>query len=124
MSTAGILEALLIANEGVPLAPQRMFPGADDEGVLVCTTDASGVDGVGGYAFAADLPGVVWLVSEWWPQNVAEMLARGAMTSAERAAEAEVEGDMPTVSMPAAELFGAWAVAAAAAEARGAAPSA
>eukprot|EP00965_Chrysotila_dentata_P035189 1170832-Pleurochrysis_carterae.AAC.1 len=52
------------------------------------------------------------------------MLARGAMTPTERAAEAGVEGDMPTVSMPAAELFGVWAVAAAAAEARGAAPSA
>eukprot|EP00965_Chrysotila_dentata_P104578 3453801-Pleurochrysis_carterae.AAC.1 len=39
----------------------------DAEGAITCTTDASGVDGVGGYAFAADAPGEVWLVSEWWP---------------------------------------------------------
>eukprot|EP00965_Chrysotila_dentata_P161922 5347780-Pleurochrysis_carterae.AAC.1 len=52
------------------------------------------------------------------------MLARGAMTSAERATEAAAQGELPTVSMPAAKLFGVWAVAAAAAEARGKAPGA
>eukprot|EP00965_Chrysotila_dentata_P100921 3333656-Pleurochrysis_carterae.AAC.1 len=29
----------------------------DAEGAITCTTDASGIDGVGGYAFAADAPG-------------------------------------------------------------------
>eukprot|EP00965_Chrysotila_dentata_P021701 718889-Pleurochrysis_carterae.AAC.1 len=55
-----LLEAaaeLLEENPGVPLAPQRMFPGMTEPGVLTCTSDASGVDGVGGYVFSAEAPG-------------------------------------------------------------------
>eukprot|EP00965_Chrysotila_dentata_P159672 5275298-Pleurochrysis_carterae.AAC.1 len=71
----------------------------DAEGAITCTTDASDVDGVGGYAFTAGAPGEVWLVSEWWPVDVATMLQRSAMPSAERQAEeraAGSEGPLPT----------------------------
>eukprot|EP00965_Chrysotila_dentata_P051913 1723400-Pleurochrysis_carterae.AAC.1 len=53
------------------------------------------------------------MVAEWWPSDVAEMLQRGAATRAERAEEVRRAGggsQLPTVSMPAAELFGTWAV--------------
>eukprot|EP00965_Chrysotila_dentata_P141355 4671889-Pleurochrysis_carterae.AAC.1 len=59
----------------------------DAGGAITCTTDASGVDGVGGYAFTVDAPGEVWLVSEWWPADVATTLQRSAMPGAERQAE-------------------------------------
>eukprot|EP00965_Chrysotila_dentata_P246813 6207386-Pleurochrysis_carterae.AAC.1 len=55
------------------------------------------------------------------------MLRRSAMTRAERRAEEQRLGrssPLPTVSMPAAELFGAWAVAAAAARGMGRTPQA
>eukprot|EP00965_Chrysotila_dentata_P045290 1505055-Pleurochrysis_carterae.AAC.1 len=61
--------AMLDENEGVPLAPREVFAQVDDAGVITTTTDASGVDGVGGYAFEADEPGRVWIVSEKWPAD-------------------------------------------------------
>eukprot|EP00965_Chrysotila_dentata_P081021 2674301-Pleurochrysis_carterae.AAC.1 len=65
-----------------------MFADIDEEGTMTTTTDASGVDGVGGYAFVADEPGHVWIVSERWPADIQDALNRGAATPAERAAEA------------------------------------
>ena len=99
---------------GVALAPRRLFFSAEDAGVLLATTDASGEDGVGGYVFAADRPGEVWIASEAWPADVRAALARSALPAAERAAQPG-----STLSMPAAELFGCWAVAHAAARAVG-----
>eukprot|EP00965_Chrysotila_dentata_P122976 4064791-Pleurochrysis_carterae.AAC.1 len=46
-----VATGLLDANEGVPLAPQAVFPASSDTDVITITTDASGIDGVGGYAF-------------------------------------------------------------------------
>eukprot|EP00965_Chrysotila_dentata_P066490 2201413-Pleurochrysis_carterae.AAC.1 len=43
--------ALLEENEGVPLAPREIFAAANETGFATTTTDASGVDGVGGYTF-------------------------------------------------------------------------
>eukprot|EP00965_Chrysotila_dentata_P037034 1232365-Pleurochrysis_carterae.AAC.1 len=70
---------------------------------------------------------MVWLVSEWWPSDVARMLQRSAATRAERGAELRAAGrtePLPAVSMPAAELFGCWAIAAAVAAASNTAPRA
>eukprot|EP00965_Chrysotila_dentata_P157852 5214908-Pleurochrysis_carterae.AAC.4 len=55
-------EALMDANEGVRLPPLAVFPGLEEEGVRTITTDAIGVDGIGGYAFLASRDGEVWLV--------------------------------------------------------------
>eukprot|EP00965_Chrysotila_dentata_P093187 3077916-Pleurochrysis_carterae.AAC.1 len=42
---------LVTTDEGVPLAPARTFASMEDQRCVVVTTDASGVDGVGGYCF-------------------------------------------------------------------------
>eukprot|EP00965_Chrysotila_dentata_P110606 3654235-Pleurochrysis_carterae.AAC.1 len=63
---------LVTANERVPLAPRRAFADAADEGCIVVTTDASGIDGVGGYCFRrepGDTEATAWLVTETWPAD-------------------------------------------------------
>jgi hypothetical protein len=111
-------DELLDANRGVPLAPARAFPSRDAPGTLTVVTDASGVDGVGGYAFDASSPDTVWLVSEAWPPDVKRALDAAA-------AEGTNTGKGTWgLSMPAAELFGTTAVAAAVAAARGVPPRA
>ena len=103
---------LLELNVGVALAPELSFPALDEPGMDTVTTDASGIDGVGGYLFDANSPGEVWLISEKWPADIQAALDRAAET-----------GTVPTgggsLSMPAAELFGIIAVADAVASARG-----
>jgi len=100
---------LLDANEGIALAAAEAFAPQTAGGTLTTVTDASGEDGVGGYAFHADAPGTVWMLAEEWPADVRAALARAAAPRAERTAGA-------ACSMPLAELFGPWALATAAAE--------
>ena len=117
--------ALVQANEGVALAPQLIFPDRHQGNALTSTTDASGVDGVGGYAFSAAAPGCVWITSEPWPADVLAALQAAGTKRKHRAArddstlplpsgtgarEGEGEQAHHLLSMPAAELFGAWAV--------------
>ena len=104
--------AVLERNEGVPLAPRAAFAARDDPGVLLVVTDASGHDGGGGWAFlgSSDMNPVV--VSEPWPSDVREALRQFKLRERERTPGAAL------LSMPAAELFIATAVAAAAAEAK------
>ena len=99
-----IARASLQADEGVHLAPSARFPALGSEGVAVSVTDASGDDGVGGYLFHPAAPGEVWLVSESWPADVAAALAAAATPRMGRDPEAQM------LAMPAAELFGVWAV--------------
>eukprot|EP00965_Chrysotila_dentata_P073661 2433358-Pleurochrysis_carterae.AAC.1 len=97
--------------------PRPTFPGIEEDGGVTVTTDASAVEGVGGYAFIAGRDGEVWLTSEMWPADVQSALTRAAATEAERAAERAQLGaaeETQGLSMPAAELFGIWAVARAA----------
>eukprot|EP00965_Chrysotila_dentata_P063848 2115889-Pleurochrysis_carterae.AAC.3 len=91
-----------------------MFPQPDDDAVWVVTSDASGVDGVRGYAFCGRGDSrTAYLVSEYWPEETLQALRRGAATAGARATEREgAEGrELPVLSMPAAELFGSWATA-------------
>ena len=113
-----VARQLISDNDGVQLAPARAFPGRDEPGTLTVTSDASGVDGVGGYAFDASDPGTVWLVSEPWP---ADILAALHAASAEGGASGKETWGL---SMPAAELFGSIAVTAAVAAARSGDPTA
>ena len=117
-----LAEVLLEQNEGVALAPELAFPERTLPGALTVVSDASGIDGVGGYVFDPAQPGRAWVVSETWPADIQRALTRAAQeeTAEERAADAEA----PRLSMPAAELFGQWATAEAAAEARGGPPTA
>ena len=101
-----VAEEALVANIGVPLAPTAFFRSAADAGTVTVVTDASGPDGVGGYGFSPSRPGEVWLVAEPWPHEVAAALAHGAATAEVRAATPFREA----LSMPAAEIFGCWAI--------------
>ena len=98
--------AALEANQGIPLAATLATPSHLDPGSVTAITDASGVDGMGGYVFDAIRPRDVWLVSEKWPQDIQAAL--------DRAAAGGAEGGL---SMPATELFTAVAVPQAAATA-------
>lgn len=104
------VRAAVDANLGVELAGLLVFARRDAAGSATCITDASGCDGVGGYVFLADLPGHVWIVSEFWPTDIQLALDEAAKPREQRSSTA-------TLPMPAAELFGAWAVALAVAEA-------
>ena len=110
----GVADDLLAQNEGIPLAPRKTFPSPRD-GAVVSTTDASGDDGFGGYVF---LPGgdptEVWVVSEPWPEWALEARRMNDRTTAEKG-----DLDAAEFSVPAAELFAAWAVPTAACEACG-----
>ena len=117
-----LADDVLDINEGVALAPERHFPPRDMPGSLTVVTDASGVDGVGGYALDPARPGEAWVVSEVWPADVQAALDRSARPQEERSRAAdEAEGRL---SMPAAETFGQWAVAQAHAESTGLVPTA
>lgn len=102
---------LIDANLGVDIAPELTFPSRDEPGMITITTDASGNDGVGGYAFAADEPGVVYFASESWEADTLAALANGA---AEHGAK---DLFAPSLSVSAVELFGATAFAVAVAAA-------
>ena len=95
----------LLANAGVPLAARAVFPAFGEPGSALVVTDASGIDGVGGYAVAADVPGVVFLLSEWWPPNIKAALEMVARPKADRVTGA------PRFAMPSAEAFGMFIVA-------------
>ena len=107
--------AVLEVNAGVPLAPRRHFAAIRSAGSIISVTDASGDDGVGGYVFVTEASRTVWLVSEAWPEFALAARRRDVMPHSERAGTTAA----PTLSMPAAELFGQWAVAAAVAAAGG-----
>ena len=100
---------VLTVNEGVPIAPRRVFR-SPQEGAILCTTDASGDDGFGGYVFMPDGdPTTVYLVSEFWPSWALEARRQNDKPVGERTGSSAME-----FSMPAAELFATWAVAEAA----------
>ena len=100
----------LEANEGLPLVTRAAFPGVGEPGVLTVVTDASGDDGVGGFAFHPSRPRTVFVVSEPWSPEAAAGLAVCATPHAQRT---EAQLAAPRLSMPAAECFGSHAVAAA-----------
>ena len=107
-----VAEHLLEGNEGSALAASAHFAAVGTPGTVTTVTDASGDDGVGGYAFHADSPGTVWVFADPWPDDVAAALAHAASTRATRDRTAAA----PACSMPLAELFGPYALASAVSE--------
>jgi hypothetical protein len=97
---------VLERNEGVAMAPRRVFPGRLRRGSLTSVTDASGDDGVGGYAFLAEAPGRVFVASEEWPDDVRSALAASADEHQAELRRSGISAAAPSLSMPAAELFG------------------
>ena len=101
------VQAIVGSNEGVALAPRKSFPTPSERGVLTTITDASGVDGVGGYAFHSDLPNDVFVMSARWPADIMDAITRCQA----KAEQGKTDGER--CPMPAAELYGTLALAAA-----------
>ena len=104
----GIGESLIDANDGIPLAAAARFRAVGSAGTLTITTDASGdvADaGIGGYGHLPSLPGVLFALSEDWWEPVSAALLQSSLRARDRSPGAQ------RCSMPAAELFGAWALA-------------
>lgn len=101
---------------GVSMAPAAIFADVTDAGVLTVITDASHAaadDGLGGFAFLSTRPGTVFVMSDPWPADVKRALSQAATRRADRdASPAE-----PALSMPAAEVTAALALATAVAAA-------
>lgn len=91
---------LLETHTGAPLVRRAVFPAHTDPGVALSVTDASGVDGVGGYVVLADQPRFVFLVSEYWPPDVRQALDEAATERLRR------RPDAAQLAMPAAEAYG------------------
>ena len=104
---------LIEANEGIALASAELFAASDAVGTLTTITDASGEDGIGGYAFHPGSPGLAWLLADEWPADVRTGLAHASAPRAER----ELHAGTAVCSMPLAELFGPYALMSAVADA-------
>ena len=81
-------------------AASRMEPGC-----LTAVTDASGEDGFGGYAFGADSPNTIYILSAEWPPFAKRALAASSCEAQARLREEGRASALPHLSMPAAELF-------------------
>lgn len=103
---------LLDANEGIPLCPRAAFPDERNAGTATIFSDASGHDGVGGYATLPELEGVIFILSEAWPADVRAALENSSRRKEERDATGE------RLPMPAAETFGSALLAVALARAK------
>ena len=107
---AGAAEALA-GDCGVAMAPRRELPGRDVLGSMTVVADASGDDGVGGYAWAACSGAPAVVVSEPWPDDLRAALAASAdvdEAAMRRAGSGEAAAFLPTA---AAEVFGQLLVA-------------
>ena len=97
---------LIQLNQGVSLAPPLAFPHRRVAATLTSVTDASGTDGVGGYAYLAGRPHEVWIMSEVWPREMADALAASASPAQAELRRAGSAAQQPWCSTPVAELFG------------------
>ena len=64
LSMCEVTTQLLESNEGIALASAEHFVALGSTGTLTTVTDASGEDGIGGYAFHPSAPGVVWIMAD------------------------------------------------------------
>ena len=95
----------LEANSGVCMAHSLIAAPRSAPGCLTAITDASGEDGFGGYAFCADSPGAVYILSAAWPPFAKRALEASSCEAQARLREAGRASALPYLSMPAAELF-------------------
>ena len=98
--------SILTEDKGVAMAPRVTIPPRDSPFTLTSATDASGEDGIGGYAFHSLAPHTAYVFAEEWPP-----FARDALHAASSLQSEAVLRDRfsprarPHLSMPAAELF-------------------
>ena len=101
-------DALISDNKGVALAPRLRAPRRDGHGSVTCVTDASGIHGFGGYAFAAHQPNTVYLTSEYWPTEALDALEATADPNQAHYRRTNQLGKIrPSFPMPAGELYAA-----------------
>ena len=98
--------AALELDNSTPLLYVIDFPAVLDAGTLTIQSDASGDDGVGGFAFFASLPNEVFVVADEWPADILAAVQHTALTRRER----DAVGPRPVCSMPGCELFGPLAI--------------
>ena len=103
-------ESELTANVGVCMAHKLVAASRLAPGTLTSVTDASGDDGFGGYAFLADSPNTVFIMSVEWPPFALSALKASACEAQARLREAGHASALPHLSMPAAELFASAAL--------------
>lgn len=111
-----VVSAMAEDNAGVSMAPADSFADRRSPHVLTTITDASRAgadDGFGGFAFLPEREGTIFIMSEAWPPAVKSALDHAA---ARRSVRAQADISQPALSMPAAEMFAVFAVAAAVAE--------
>ena len=90
------------------MAPRRSFPSRHRVGSVTSATDASGKDGVGGFAFVAGKPDQVFMMSDEWPADIKLALAADACELQAKLRRASSTRAIPNLPMPTAELFGKW----------------
>ena len=95
---------VLDAHEGVAMAPRRTFQSRVAAGTLTSVTDASGDDGMGGFAFLAGTPNTVFIMSESWPAPLLDALAAAASPLEAQLRRATDERAATPFPVPAAEL--------------------
>ena len=97
--------AELSSNAGVAMAPRLTAPPRDGPGAATSVTDASGVDGYGGYGFINSRPLEVFLLSEPWSEEALSALWATADPGQAATRRAHPECALPSLPMPAGELF-------------------
>lgn len=105
--------AMATDDVGVSMAPALAFTAREAPGVLTVVTDASRADaddGFGGFAFLPERDSCVFIMSEPWPPFLKAALDQATVRRTQRQREAHRH---PAMSMPAAETFAAYALAAA-----------
>ena len=107
LTLLGVADDLLRFNEGVSLAPRLTAPPRTDPGSATCVTDASGIDGFGGYAFVSGNPNVVFTASEKWPPAALSALHATADPDQAELRRRLPDSALPSFPMPAGELFAA-----------------
>lgn len=114
-----VAQAVAEDDEGVFLAPTRVFDATNADGVITVVSDASKAasdDGFGGYAFHPEALGVVFVMSCSWPPEVRTAMSWASLKKSDRVG---VDAPHGAFSMPAGEAFASLALAEAVAAAVG-----
>ena len=99
-----VARSVLERNGGAPLSSSRRPIGVGSTGAVTFASDASGNDGVGGFAFVEGIPKTVFIVHDPWPGEILRALEHAARGAAASTAALGYRPDMLVV--PAAEAFG------------------
>eukprot|EP00966_Prymnesium_polylepis_P035241 819063-Prymnesium_polylepis.1 len=89
-----VARSVLERNSGAPLSSSRQPIGVGAVGAVTFASDASGNDGVGGFAFVEGVPDTVFIVHAPWPSDILRALERAAQGAAASTAALGYRPDM------------------------------